>query len=359
MSLTPFDTSYNSTPQIYQSVQASAAEINKNGGINGHPIQVIVCNDQNDPNSAASCAQEAVSDNVAAVVGAASLENTSSVIEVLAQANIPEIAPEVLGSGELTSTDAFVIQGDQPALFAGCGWVVAKAGARQIKTVQTDVAAAAAQVPFVNMGLKPFSLTASSISIPTNATDFSPYASAALSGGTDGLVPIQDITGAEAFINALLQSNVNFANTRLCAEYDHVPPNMGSSANGLLVASTFPSRTSAGLAPVVSALQAVNKDIPLSDPVFNAWYGTQLFADVARTITGTVDGKSVLKALNTSKPIQLIPGDAPYDPSKAHTGPKGLNNLVSRSVFFSVFQDGKLVPYSTPSIPDAFAPPGE
>jgi hypothetical protein len=50
MALTPFNTPYDSRPYIYEAVEASAADVNRNGGVNGRPIDVVVCNDKNDPN---------------------------------------------------------------------------------------------------------------------------------------------------------------------------------------------------------------------------------------------------------------------------------------------------------------------
>jgi hypothetical protein len=40
--------------------------------------------------------------------------------------------------------------------------------------------------------------------------------------------------------------------------------------------------------------------------------------------------------------IQMV--RAMPDPQPGHTGPKGLGNLVNRSVLVSVFKDAKLVP---------------
>jgi branched-chain amino acid transport system substrate-binding protein len=363
MALTPFNTPYNSEPYIYEGVQASAANVNRNGGVNGHPIDVVVCNDMNDPNNAAACAQQAVSQNVAAVVGASSLENTSSVFPVLAQAGIPEIAPEALGIDELTSKDAFLLNGDVPSMNAACAWEIAKAGATNIKTVQTDAAAAAAQVPFVNDGLKPFSLKAGAVvKIPTNTVDYSPYAASALSGNTNGLVLLQDHAGTEQILAQMAQLGADFTSVKVCAPYNQLTEqgvaSIGAAANNVYVSSAYPSRTSAALAPVVAQLQAWDKSILLADPTFNSWYGTQLFAKVAATIkNGPVTGRAVLKALNTSKPISLVPGEPPYDPAKAHSGPAGLNNLVNRGVYLFQIKNLKYVPFSTPYITDAFNPP--
>jgi branched-chain amino acid transport system substrate-binding protein len=363
MALAPFNTPYDSEPYIYEGVQASAANVNRNGGVNGHPIDVVVCNDMNDPSNAAACAQQAVSEHVAAVVGASSLENTSSVFPVLAQAGIPEIAPEVLGIDELTSKDAFVLNGDVPSMNAGCAWEIAKAGARNIKTVQTDAAAAAAQVPFINEGLKPFGLTAgAAVRVPTNTVDYSPYAASALSGNTSGLILVQDVAGTEQVLTQMAQLGADFTKVEVCMPYNQLTEQgvaaIGAAANNAYVCSAYPSRTSAALAPVVAQLQARDKNILLSDATFNSWYGTQLFAKVAATIkNGPVTGRAVLQALNTSKPISLVPGEPPYDPAKAHSGPAGLNNLVNRRVYLFQIKNLQYVPFPTPYLSDAFNPP--
>ena len=49
--------------------------------VNGHKLLLIVCNDQNNPNTAAQCAREAIKDKVAALVGG--LEDYDRLIEPL------------------------------------------------------------------------------------------------------------------------------------------------------------------------------------------------------------------------------------------------------------------------------------
>ncbi|CAM5594196.1 Leucine-binding protein domain-containing protein OS=Streptomyces alboniger OX=132473 GN=CP975_15300 PE=3 SV=1 [Streptomyces alboniger] len=49
--------------------KAYARWVNAHGGLNGHKITVLTCNDRNDSVAAARCAQRAVSEGVVAVVG--------------------------------------------------------------------------------------------------------------------------------------------------------------------------------------------------------------------------------------------------------------------------------------------------
>jgi len=61
-------TQYNA-PELWAAAKAFAAEQNAQGGIKGHPIQVLACNDKNQPNEATKCARQAISEKVAAMVG--------------------------------------------------------------------------------------------------------------------------------------------------------------------------------------------------------------------------------------------------------------------------------------------------
>src|SRR5205823_11390680 len=59
--------------------QGAAIGINGKGGINGHPVQIDFCNEKNDPNEAARCAQQMVSDKVMATAATLSLSGGSAI----------------------------------------------------------------------------------------------------------------------------------------------------------------------------------------------------------------------------------------------------------------------------------------
>jgi hypothetical protein len=58
-----------SDPEALSGAEAAASTINAAGGINGHPIVIISCDDQLTPSLATQCAQKAVKDGVTAVTG--------------------------------------------------------------------------------------------------------------------------------------------------------------------------------------------------------------------------------------------------------------------------------------------------
>src|SRR2546421_2510033 len=77
-------------PESVDGAKAAAMAINKAGGINGQQVQILSCNDQFDPNTAAACAQQAVNDKVDAVVtGYTSFGR--NIVPILKAADIPFI----------------------------------------------------------------------------------------------------------------------------------------------------------------------------------------------------------------------------------------------------------------------------
>ena len=61
-------TTLNANGPTYENIKIAAEiaadHINSNGGINGRPLEVIVCDEQFDPAIAATCARDAVEDRV-------------------------------------------------------------------------------------------------------------------------------------------------------------------------------------------------------------------------------------------------------------------------------------------------------
>src|SRR5436190_21318147 len=54
-------------------MMAGVAALNKRGGLGGHPVQVVYCNDKTDPNEAAACGRQLVSEKGVAELGGASI----------------------------------------------------------------------------------------------------------------------------------------------------------------------------------------------------------------------------------------------------------------------------------------------
>ena len=87
-------------PEIKGATLAAVKQVNASGGINGHPINLSICDDQSNPNVAATCAQQAVANNDVAVLGIANVEDVT-MLPILQHAGIAFI-----GQDESTPLDA-------------------------------------------------------------------------------------------------------------------------------------------------------------------------------------------------------------------------------------------------------------
>src|SRR5689334_19655693 len=108
-------------PEVSGAVEARAKAINKAGGLKdatgtAHKLKVEVCNTNNDPNTAAQCARDAVDKHAAAVVGGFSTLS-SSIYPVLEAANIPSIGQTPSEPTPFVSPVSFTTQSGIPGIF--------------------------------------------------------------------------------------------------------------------------------------------------------------------------------------------------------------------------------------------------
>lgn len=81
-------------------------QVNADGGINGHPIDLVVCNVDGSPAASVKCANQFVSESVVAVVQGIDLSSDSA-LEILAGAGIPFIGHTQFGPIQSNSPDAW------------------------------------------------------------------------------------------------------------------------------------------------------------------------------------------------------------------------------------------------------------
>ena len=120
MTWAPENTAATNKPGMPAMAKAYARWVNAKGGINGHKLNVLTCNDHNDSVDAADCARRAVKENVVAVVGSYS-QHGRSFLAPLEGAGIPYIGGYGVTDDEFTSPLSYPVNGGEPALLAGLG----------------------------------------------------------------------------------------------------------------------------------------------------------------------------------------------------------------------------------------------
>ncbi|MFF3687610.1 ABC transporter substrate-binding protein [Streptomyces sp. NPDC002187] len=171
MTFAPEETQATNMPGMPAMAKAYARWAESIGGMNGHELRVITCNEQNTPTGAAACARRAVKENVVAVVGSYS-QHGGAFMAPLEAAGIPFIGGYGISDEEFTSYLSYPVNGGQAALLAGNGKQLARACDR-VSLVRPDTVAGDELPELLNAGLTEGSRK-SSADVPAaeDATDY-------------------------------------------------------------------------------------------------------------------------------------------------------------------------------------------
>ena len=292
-------------PTVWTMAQDFAKMQDAAGGVSGHPIQVITCNDQADPNQAVACAREAVSDKVTALVGGLSLYD-NSIFPIISAAGIPWIGLNPLASLGYTSTDSYAT-GASAFTYTAAAYYAGK-DCSTVAAVRTD-----------------------------NATDTSLLNNFAIPGMADAGKKFTTVVDV-----GITQSDLSGPAAQVSSAqclYMQLPPQLSQSmvkalaANGshphifsisgtftedvmkaapsvtegaTVIAETPPAATADVWAPARAAIAkysgAGSVDIA-NDNVLNTWTAMQIYTDVAATVQGEVTGSAMQKAMDASTSI--------------------------------------------------------
>lgn len=120
MTFAPEKTKATNMPGMPAMAEAYARWTASQGGIDGHELRVITCNEKNTPRGAAMCARQAVKEGAAAVVGSYS-QYGDAFMAPLEAAGIPFIGGFGVSDEEFSSYLSYPVNGGQAALLAGNG----------------------------------------------------------------------------------------------------------------------------------------------------------------------------------------------------------------------------------------------
>ncbi|MEU0135171.1 ABC transporter substrate-binding protein [Streptomyces sp. NPDC006296] len=161
--------------------------INDRGGIGGHELRVLTCNEQDTAAGASKCARRAADEDVAAVVGSYSRYGRAF-LAPLEAAGIPYIGGYGASADEFTSYLSYPVNGGQPALVAGNGEQLA-AGCARVALVRPDTLVGDTLPGLLDTGLNRRDRPAPyDISTTEGATSYESEAAGALDRAGDGCV---------------------------------------------------------------------------------------------------------------------------------------------------------------------------
>tara|TARA_R110000772_G_scaffold207017_5_gene317597 strand:+ start:3096 stop:4250 length:1155 start_codon:yes stop_codon:yes gene_type:complete len=330
-------------PEMLTGVESAIKRVNKNGGVNGKQLKLIICDDKADPNEAAKCARQAVREGVAASVGSNS-NFSEAILPVLERGNIASIGQLPITAGDFSARNSFPLQSGSPGMIAGASRQIAEQGTKALRLVAVDSPAGSLNERFASAALagsdtKILGLTL----VPIEAPDYASYVAAA-ARDADGMVIGMNSDQAGRFLQALHLSGKKIP---VALTVGAVPPAMvkrlGPAAEGLLVSAPFRPIETGGKsnAQFQADMKAHAPDGELNVFSQGGWLAAETFVRAMEQQEVTdFSSKSVLSAM--SKLEGLDTGDMipPLTTTKEFAAP--YNRLFINKVMFARIRGGKL-----------------
>ena len=287
-------------PEIIPAVNARAAAVNTAGGINGHPIQVESCDDQTNANLAASCARQAVSDGVVAVIGGFSL-NVAQQLPILEQAGIPIIGQTVGTIPEAQPKIAFPFaSGDINWL--GAGKALGQAGCKKLGVIALSGLAISRRLA----GLASDSFMATggtvvdTVLVPNSSPDYSPVVASLIGKGAECIAPVMGAGETLKVVTAVKQSGKNLRIAQPVSGITSTLQALGSQADGII--GIYPAHLVTDDVPAIKTAVAEIKKYGGSDVKLSAgtaiWGPAKVLFEAMKSIKGDITAASVLDALS-------------------------------------------------------------
>jgi len=292
-------------PEIPEGAKAAAKALNKGDGIGGRPVKVLVCDTNNDPNTAAECGRTAVDEGVVALVGVLT-PYSDGFMPLMEENNIPSIGVVAAGASDFTSPAAFPITGGLPATAGNLPRFLADDGAEKVSIARIDLAQAAIIPTFATTTLAAVGQTLNQdVPVPESAPDMSSYVEAALADGTDGILVALSGQDAVNFVQAAKQADPNVKLAVISTEPGAFRDALGDDAAGIIQGPAFlpplSVKTPEGTRFLKEMKAAGYKDT--TGFRLNSWVSMQVLAQVADPLS-EVTAPAVFDALNTTDDLE-------------------------------------------------------
>lgn len=345
-------TDINSQGPVYPNIQYTAeayeAWINANGGINGRPLEVDVCDSQGTADGSTACARQAVEDGVVAVIGSFNFA-PDAIIDVLEPAGVAYFgACCMLGAQEFQSKVAFPLGSHQ---MYGVGFV--KKGLEEGCQKMHAVIIQGAESFFGVIQLAAERLGGADrldpefTVLPAVSQDYAPQVAEALAGGTDCVLMVVSETPFLAFMPAWEQAAPT---AKLFGPQGNLSSKVVAqspeASEGAYVVGAYPDLSCDVWADYRGALEAISA--PDTEDYnslggLGTWTAYMGFTQIAEGMSDEVNAANFLTAAETA--VVNLPGMIPdVNFASEFNGFPAFLRMFNTSVVYSQVQGGEIKP---------------
>ncbi|MCX5042008.1 ABC transporter substrate-binding protein [Aldersonia sp. NBC_00410] len=193
-----------SLPMTREGAEAAVRYVNENaGGVAGHPIELVVCKQQEDPASATKCANDMVEQNVSAVLMGAGAQG-AVMLPIIAGAGLPYIGSTGVSAPEMMSKESFMLTGGIPAVLSAQAQVAKERGMKKVSIIIGDSGGAIPAIRAIGDPVfKQAGVELGIITIPLGTPDPTPQITAGLADNPDAVTILGDPSMCISALTAL------------------------------------------------------------------------------------------------------------------------------------------------------------
>ncbi|MEE3851184.1 ABC transporter substrate-binding protein [Gordonia sp. LSe1-13] len=331
-----------SLPMVREGGEAAAQYLNNNGGgIGGHQVDLVVCEQQEDPASATACANQMVEDQVAAVISPLGAQG-AVMLPIITGAGIPYISQAPVSQVEMVSENAYMLSGGIVAVLSGQAATAAQAGYKKFTVLVGDSGDAAASVQALGTPMfEQAGIELKVVTVPTGTADPTPQITAGLADNPDAVTILGDTGQCISSLKALqtVAPDVQKYLIASCLDkpvLDNVGNEAVAGAKAFTTVVVGADTESSDLYRSVMAEYA-----PDTDPAGLGYLGYQVvmsLGEVGESLTGPVTPEAIATAMSSAKDVPLPAAEGITFTCDGSAVPQ-LRALCSRAILVSDVTD--------------------
>lgn len=197
-------------PLVEQGAKAAVAYQNEYGdGLEGHKIELDICENQETPSGGQACANDMVQRGVAAVIEPFTGQGPTEVPTIV-KAGIPYITMSGGSSAELTTPGAFALQGGFPAALGAVALQAKQMGYKKVAFLVANVPSVVQATQAIGrLVFKAAGVGFEVVAVNPGTADMSPQLESAVTGGASAIGEAGDVTFCDSFLQAYVALNLH------------------------------------------------------------------------------------------------------------------------------------------------------
>ena len=333
------------TEEVKVAAEAATRYINENGGVDGRPLEIDVCNGKVDPNATMACVQQAIDDDVVAILGG-ECQFGDAVFPVLEEAGIPWIGTFQRTEADNTSPNSYPVLAPNAGAFGAQGQVAHEEGADKVSIIRVDVASAVQVAAVVEQTVEAAGGTAGAeVVVAPDAADFGPAVEQA-SGGGEGLAVLLGSQATAPLIKAIRDAGLDADEFPVSVNSAGLPADLTSTldvsyTDDLLVVDLVPlAADDPQLAEYADLMRDEDSDVNVTSRAVSTFLSYLTLDNLAESLDGEVAASTVRNVLDEGGPVDTGWGD-PIDFGKPTPLNESLQRVFRSTYYLSTFQGGE------------------